>query len=193
MSSPAQDAERRNFYRVDQDVIFDYKQVDVHTIENQSAEESFDGGSAMYLIGELRRIDRETQQVVKLLNDKDRLVSEYLAKLNAKIDLIARHSMFSGNPGSQASRLNISEGGVAFRGNKNLYVGNFIVLRMIFLPSYTPVIVFGKVIRCESDGDTYRVAATFHDLQEHDRQELARQILKAQVSHRKRSPPSEMN
>lgn len=191
MSSPETANERRSFYRVDQDVIFDYKQIDVHTVETKDAEEVFDGGAAMYLIGELRRIDRDTQQLLKLISDKQRLVADYLTKLNTKVDLIARHSMFSANPGNQASRLNISEGGVAFRGKKMLYVGNFLVLRMIFLPSYTPVIVFAKVIRCESDGDSFRVAATFHNLQDHDRQELARQVMKAQVSSRQRSSPSE--
>lgn len=180
--------ERRNFFRVDQDVIFDYRQVDIHTVENKEPEEAIDDGSAMYLIGELRRIDREAQQSLKIIADKQRLLADFLHKLNAKIDLIARHGMFASNPGNQASRLNISEGGVAFRGNKALYVGNFLVLRMIFLPSYTPVIIFAKVVRCESDENGYRVAAIFHKVQDHDRQELARQVMKAQVTNRKRNP-----
>jgi hypothetical protein len=187
MSSSAQADERRNFYRVDQDVIFDYRQVDVHTVSSKEPEEAIDGGSAMHLIGELRRIDRDSQQLLKIISDKQKLVADYLAKLNNKIDLIARHSMFAANPGNHASRLNISEGGVAFRGDKALYKGNFLVLRMIFLPSYTPVIVFARVIRCESDDNSYRVAAVFENMSDQDRQELAKQVMKAQVSDRKRN------
>lgn len=192
MSDADADAkERRSFYRVDQDVVFDYKQVDINTVETKAPEEAFDSGSSMFLIGELRKIDRESQQALKVIADKDRSIAEYLSKLNSKIDLIARHSMFSGSRGHQAKRLNLSEAGVAFRGDKALYMGNFLVLRMIFLPSYTPVIVFAKVIRCEVDDGSYRVAATFHNLQEHDRQELARQVMRAQVNQRKRKTPLE--
>lgn len=186
MTTP-EPSERRSFFRVDQDVVFDYKQIDTHTVQTKAPEEAIDGGIAMHLVGELRQIDRETQQMLKVIGDQDRLLGEYLTKLNTKVDLIARHSMFSVHQGNHATRLNISEGGVAFKGNKALYVGNFLVLRMIFLPSYTPVIVFAKVIRCEADSNEYRIAATFHDISDQDRQELARQVMKAQVNHRKRS------
>lgn len=189
MNIVADDNERRSFFRVDQEVIFDYKQVDTHTVENRPPEEAIDGGTAMQLVTELRQLDREAQPLLQTIGEENRLLGDYLAKLNTKTDLIARHCMFSTHQGHHATRLNISEGGVAFRGDKTLYVGNFLVLRMIFLPSYTPVIVFAKVIRCESDGDEYRIAALFHQLSEQDRQELARQVMKAQVSQRKKTSP----
>lgn len=187
MSTTADDSERRSFFRVDQEVIFDYKQIDTHTVETRPPEEAIDGGTAMQLVRDLRQLDRDAQQLLDSIGEENRLLADYLTKLNTKTDLIARHCMFSAHQGHHATRLNISEGGVAFKGTKALYVGNFLVLRMIFLPSYTPVIVFAKVIRCESDGDEYRIAALFHDLADQDRQELARQVMKAQVSQRKRT------
>jgi hypothetical protein len=193
MSSSSSSAERRNSYRVNQDVIFDFRQVDTHTAEQLEPEEAMDDGVAMHLVAELRRIDRDAQQLLKIVTDKQRLLADYLQKLNSKIDLIARHAVFASSPNSQALRLNISEGGVSFRTNRALYKGNFLVLRMIFLPSYTPVVVFGVVGRCESDKEGFRVAAKFHRLRDQDRQELARQILKAQVSNRKKGAAPENN
>lgn len=191
MSSDQPQEERRSFYRVDQDVIFDYKVVDMNTVETREPEEAFDGGTALYLIGQMRKIDREAQKLLNVIAEKDRTTADYLSKLNSKVDLIARYGVLSNSRGHQVKRLNLSEGGVAFKGEKALYKDNLLVLRMIFLPSYTPVIVFAKVIRCEADGDTYRVAATFINLHELDRQELARQVIKTQASQRKRSTPSE--
>ena len=146
------------------------------------------------LVAELRRIDREALQLLKIITEKQRLLGDYLQKLNQKIDLIARHSMFSSGESGGAARINLSEEGVAFRSDRALYKGNFLVLRMIFLPNYTPVIVFASVSRCEDEGDDgYRIGAKFHRLREQDRQELARQIIRAQVSHRKRSSTPENN
>jgi hypothetical protein len=186
--------ERRNTFRINNDVIFDFRVVDNHTAEEQEPEQAIGDGLALHLVAELRRIDREAQQLLKIITDKQRLLGDYLQKLNQKIDLIARHSMFSSGDNGDTARINLSEEGVAFRSDRALYKGNFLVLRMIFLPSYTPVIVFASVSRCEDEGDEgYRIGAKFHRLREQDRQELARQIIRAQVGHRKRSSTSENN
>lgn len=186
--------ERRNTFRINHDLIFDFRPVDNRTAEEQEPEQVMSDGAALHLVAELRRIDREAQQLLKIIADKQRLLGDYLQKLSQKIDLVARHSLFSNSTQSPTERINISEGGVSFRNDRALYKGNFLVLRMIFLPSYTPVIVFASVSRCVEEGDDgYRVGATFHRLREQDRQELARQLLKAQASHRKRSSTSENN
>ncbi len=179
--------ERRNFYRVDQSVIFEYRNIDVHTAENGDPEACFGDDTSMQLIMELRRVDKEAQKTLKIISDKQHLLADYLQRLNSKIDLIARHSMFTSNKENQSQKLNLSEGGVAFECSRALYKGNYLVLRLIFLPSYLPVIVFAKVIRCQSDGDCHKVAAKFHNLTDNNRQVLTRQVLKAQVMKRKES------
>jgi hypothetical protein len=192
MTTPS--SERRSAFRINHDLIFDFRLVDNHTAEEQEPENVINDGAALHLVTELRRIDREAQQLLKIIADSQRLLGDYLQKLSQKIDLVARHSLLASGTHSSTERVNISEGGVLFRSDRALYKGNFLVLRMIFLPSYTPVIVFASVNRCVEEGDNgYRVGATFHRLREQDRQELARQILKAQASHRKRSSISENN
>lgn len=181
MSTP----ERRNFFRIDQDIIFEYRPVDVHFVENNEAEAAFESDPSMTLLAELRKIDKEAQKTLKVLSEKQRLLSDYLQRLNKKVDLIARHSMFNMGKDQQAQRLNLSEGGLAFESNRALYKGNFLVLRLIFLPSYTPVIVFARVTRCDNVENRHKVAAKFHQLSDNDRQVIARQILKAQVAQRK--------
>jgi hypothetical protein len=186
--------ERRNTFRVNNDVIFDFRVVDNHTAEEQEPEQAIGDGMALYLVAELRRVDREAQQLLKIITEKQRLLGDYLQKLNQKVDLIARHTLFTSGENRSTTCINLSEDGMAFHSDRALYKGNFLVLRMIFLPSYTPVIVFASVSRCEDQGDGgYRIGAKFHRLREQDRQELARQIIRAQVSDRKRSSTSENN
>jgi len=180
--------ERRDFFRVDQDVLFDYKVVDAFSAENDPPAIEFEDSVSLSLINELRRLDRDSVQTLRLLTEKNRLLGDYLQTLSNKIDLIARHTLFaqSSEAGERPkTRINLSEEGVAFIAERAVYKGNFLALRLIFLPNYVPVVVFAKVIRCDAKDERYQVAAKFHRLSDKDRQELSRQILKTQVSQKK--------
>lgn len=188
MTTGEPDTERRHFFRINQDVIFDYHPVDIHTVNNSRPEDSIGEGSAMDLVTALRKIDRDAHSSLRMITERDRLLGDYLAKLSQKIDLIARHCVFAGQPELKSSRLNISEGGIAFRSTRPLYKDAFIVVRLIFLPTYAAIVVFARVIRCDELENEYRIATEFHQLAEPDRQLLARENLRAQVRHRKQSP-----
>lgn len=181
--------ENRDYFRISQDVIFDFKVVDAFSAEHDHPENAFEDAVSLNLLNELRRLDRDNVQTLRLLTEKNRLLGDYLQTLSSKIDLIARHALFSqhSNTNNQkpTSRVNISEDGIAFLCDRALYKGNFLAVRLIFLPSYAPVITFAKVLRCTEKGEAYQVAAKFHQLSDLERQELSRQILRAQVSDRK--------
>lgn len=180
--------ENRDYFRISQDVIFDFKVVDAFSAEHDQAESAFEDAVSLNLLHELRRLDRDNVQTLRLLTEKNRLLGDYLQTLSSKIDLIARHSLFSqhsNNTQKPTSRVNISEDGIAFLCDRALYKGNYLAIRLIFLPSYSPVITFAKVLRCTEKGEEYQVAAKFHQLSDLERQELSRQIRKAQVSERK--------
>jgi hypothetical protein len=176
----------RSSFRVNQDVIFDFRQVDSHTADSENADKLMNEGPAMQMLAELRRIDRDAQDLLKIVGDKQRLLGDYLQKLNAKVDLIARHFAFDNQQNGLPQRVNLSETGVAFYHAKALYKGNYLVMRLIFLPTYTPVVVFGIVIRCEQSNEGYQVATQFHRLHDQERQLIAKQVLKTQVNLRKK-------
>ncbi|WP_075185229.1 PilZ domain-containing protein [Teredinibacter haidensis] len=184
----SKEKERRDFFRVSHDVIFDYKVVDAFTAENDAPEIEFEDSVSLTLMNELRRLDQDSVQTLRILTEKNRLLGDYLQTLSSKIDLLARHMLFSQNQKADQrprTRINLSEEGIAFIAERALYKGNFLALRMIFLPNYAPVVVFAKVIRCEPKENNYQVAAKFHRLADKDRQELSKQILKTQVSQKK--------
>lgn len=188
--------DRRNFFRINQDVLFEHKHVDSFTAEKNKPTDEFQDAVSMSLINELRQLDKDSVQTLKLLTDKNRLLGDYLNTLSNKIDLIARHALFSQDTSSEdnrTSRVNLSEDGVSFVNDRAIYKGNHIAIRMIFLPSYVPVVTFAQVLRCEqkgdahrdSNGESYHIAVKFIGIDDKDRQELSRQILKAQVARKK--------
>jgi len=180
--------ERRDFFRVNQDVIFDFKLVDAFTAENDHASAEFDDSVSLGLINELRRLDHDSVQTLRALSAQNHLLGDYLQTLSSKIDLIARHTLFATDRSmadTSKTRINLSEDGIAFLADRAIYKGNFLALRLIFLPNYVPVVIFAKVIRCEAKDSKYQVAAKFYRLADKERQELSRQILKTQVSQKK--------
>jgi len=192
----ANTSERRESYRITQDSLFDYKLVDSFTAENETASSQFEDSDSSNLVNELRRLDKDSVQTLRLLTDKNRLLGDYLQTLSKKIDLIARHSLFasegadSTGANARRKRLNLSEDGIAFLCDRTLYKGNFIAVKLVFLPLYTPIVAFARVVRCEQKGDEYRVAAKFFRISDKDRQEVAKQVLKAQVKNKRRLQPN---
>ncbi len=180
--------EKRDFFRINQDVLFEVHLVDSYAADNSAPESHFDDSPALTLLNQLRKIDKDNQQILGLIKDKNRLLTDYLQSLNNKIDLVTRFCLFSQQADSAdqaTTRINLSEGGIAYTSNRAVYKGNFLVLRLIFLPSYVHVVTFAKVVRCSSKENEHQVAARFHRIQDKDRQEIARHILKAQVQLRK--------
>ncbi len=182
-------AEKRDFFRISQDVIFDFKTVESYAAENGEPDTEFDDAIALSLINELRRLDKDSVQTLRLLADKNRLLGDYLQTLSSKIDLIARHSLFAQDNDSKhraTTRINLSEDGLAFLSERAIYKDSYLTVRLIFLPTYTPVITYAKVLRCDQKNEQYQVAVKFHRMSDTDRQEVSRQVLRAQVAHRKK-------
>ncbi|MFT5083991.1 MAG: hypothetical protein ACI9Y1_002043 [Lentisphaeria bacterium] len=191
--TPAQPAkkpsrEKRDFFRVSQDVYFDYKAVETFAAENHKPQDEFEDSVSLSLLSELRRLDRDSVQTLRLLTEKNRLLGDYLQTLSSKIDLIASHSLFSQDATANdkpKTRINLSEDGMAFMSERTIYKGSYLAVRLIFLPKYVPVTCYSQVTRCEQKEDKHQVAVRFCRLTDSDRQEFARQILKAQVVGKK--------
>lgn len=186
MAENQTDQERRDFFRIHHDVIFDFQPVDVHTVAKQHPEQVIGSADATDLMASLRRLDHEVAGALKVIAERDRDLADYLAKMNQKIDLVARRCAFT-TPSAQhtVSHLNISEGGVAFDHDKPLYKDAMIALRLIFLPGYSAIAAFARVIRCEETDGRYRIATEFHTLSAADRQLIVRENMRAQARRRK--------
>ncbi|PCK10190.1 MAG: pilus assembly protein PilZ [Alteromonadaceae bacterium] len=189
-------SDQRDFFRIDQDVLFEYRPVDAYTAENQSTEGLFEDSATTSTFSELKRIEQESMATLRKIAERDALLGEYLNSLNAKIDLIARHTLLHQDESSEEQakeRINLSEGGLAFMSERALYKDSYLAIRLIFLPSYAPVISFAKVLRCQMKEDKHHVAAKFYRLAESNRREMSRQILKFQARTRKKARPKPLS
>lgn len=182
--------ERRSFFRVSSELALSYQTADAYTVENEKPEDQFDDDSrSLSVFSELQRLNHEASSLLAGLGEKNRALADYLAIQNKKIDVLA-HSLLSSDFVSKEikpTHVNLSEGGIAFNSSKALYKGSYLTLRMMFIESYTVVVCFARVIRCEEkDSDTYQVALKFRGLTELQQQTLSKNIFQAQLRSRKR-------
>ncbi|WP_054113587.1 PilZ domain-containing protein [Marinagarivorans algicola] len=172
--------ERREFFRIDNDVIFDVQPVDKQTIGTMPAIDVVSDGPSWQVLEALSALDQKTQHFASALNTKQPALGQYLGLINDKIDLIARHSIFSHYQHLPKTRISLSEEGLAFKNSRMLYKNSFVVVRIIFLPHFAPVVSFAQVIRCESRDNSYNVAAKFYQLAPAQQQVIANTLIKAQ-------------
>lgn len=176
-------SEKRSYFRIKHDILLEYHVVDAKTASESDANDCFGDSQALEIFADFRQIDHDAAPILQEIASKDREVAEYLQLINRKFDLLAQNfSASSGKASSQkAARVDMSEGGIAFRSNKAIYSGSLIAVRVIFLPSYAGVSLFAKVVRCDSDSNGQQIiAAKFLKLSTAKREVIGREIMRTQ-------------
>jgi PilZ domain len=184
--------DKRGFFRITDDLILDYKQVDAYTADSDKAENVFPDSSSLSLFAEFKRIDSEAAHLLASIGETNRALADYLGTLNRKMDILTQKVMADRhqNDGITPTRVNISEGGIAFQCDKALYKGSHIALRLMFIPSFVGLATFATVIRCEEQDNSFHIAAKFHRLSSTHQQILSRQIMQQQISAKRESTSS---
>jgi len=182
-------ANKRDSFRINEDVHFEYRPVSSSFAEDEPAESAFDhADNSLQLIDQLNKIDRDVSQSLKLISDKNRLLGDYLQSVNKKIDAIGRHVAFNSEESLKnrpLKRISLSEDGIGFITDRSLYKGSIIALRLIFLPHYHMAMSYAEILRCVQQDAHYQVAAKFVSINDKDRQIISRQVLRNQMQDRK--------
>jgi hypothetical protein len=182
-------SERRSYFRIDENIALEYREVDEQTANYQEPEDIYPKTTATSLYTELKKIDNENAQLLFHIKNNNRQVGDYLHNLNRKIDLLAQQLMAEHKPPALTNitrQVNLSEGGIAFGSAKAITHNGFIALRLTFLPNHIGLIVFAKIIRCElcKAGD-YQIAAKFHRTKDSQLHIIGQQIMRAQMADRR--------
>ncbi|BFM16362.1 hypothetical protein R50073_25450 [Maricurvus nonylphenolicus] len=186
--------EKRSFFRITDDLILDYRQVDGYTADSEKPENLFPDSGSLSLFAEFKRIDSESAQLLTAIGEDNRALADYLATLNRKIELLTQNVMADQHQsdGIKPTRVNISEGGIAFQTDKALYKGSYIALRLMFMPSFVGLSTFARIIRCEEQTqDQFHIAAKFHRLSSTHQQILSRQIMQQQITAKRQAEQSQ--
>jgi PilZ domain len=183
-------SERRSFFRIDETIALEFKVIDEITANKSQPEALFSNANSLKLYSELKKIDADNTQYLFQIKELSRPLGEYLHNLNRKIELLGQELMADQKPNPPSKTLrqvNLSEGGIAFGSTNSLTAGDYIGLRVVFLPSNAGLILFARIIRCEpSNTGEFQVAAKFHHITDLQQQLIGQQIMRAQMAEKRR-------
>lgn len=184
-------SERRSYFRIDESIAIEFKEVEEVTANTAAPELQFPDTVSLKFFAELRKIDNDNAHLFHQIKDTSRALGEYLQNLNRKIDIISQQMMADAKPlppSKTIKQVNLSEGGVAFGSSRPAAINSFIAIRMVFLPSNAGLVLFARVIRCEpSSGGEYQLAVKFHRISDSQQQLIGQQIMRAQMAERRKS------
>ncbi|MFV3304470.1 PilZ domain-containing protein [Pseudomonas sp. NY15181] len=184
MSTPDAD-DRREYYRIEDTLALEFRPL--REDEIQSGEVLQDDSALFNLLSDLHLTDFESQHLLRHINERDRPLASYLKVINKRIDLIAQaltQSLL--REIGPARQVTLSEGGIDFRDEQPLPVGQGLALKIVLLPQGLGLLLRAKVTHCRQDSEGgYEIGTEFETLSDAQRQLLARHILQRQALERR--------
>ena len=191
-------AERRRYFRVKDEIVLFYKELDTQDVP-EPGEFKETVADSFSLTAALSHLTEDTRSQFKIVEKNHPDIAAYLKVLESKINLIAQavlmnDTSFSNQP---TREVDLSASGLAFDSENRIELGTVLEIKMILPPSLIAVITYGKVVHCkeyDDKGDTefcFHVGVDFLHLQDQDREILIRHIVRKQmVQLRNRNTPS---
>ena len=178
----------RDFYRIECRAVVSCKLLGASVPRKAPPESHFNENPALALSRELLRLDQENAPLLHAIGEKDRAVGGYLALVNRKIDLLGRYLLAQSPEAStgEEQTISLSEGGVAWHTSQALSEGSVVALRLMLLPAWTAVTAYALVVSSERGTAEPLVTASFENLQEADRQLIARHVMQVQMAEQRR-------
>ena len=177
---------RRDYYRVGDFGVVDYQLTEDDQIDPESI---YCQPIYSEMLNELQNIDSESSKLLSQVTENDRTLGAVIKAINKKLDTIARTVALTNIEVNEESliEINLSEGGMAFSTRQPELIDQFIALRVVLVPSYLTLITKAKIVNSEAQGGHYWTRVSFLDLNDGQRQLIARHILKVQQQKRRTS------
>lgn len=182
--------ERRQYFRIEDSVRLSYKRVSQAELEARLNDRSQEVSSRFTALGSLQNITQEMAGVLRKVEAQAPEVARYLRALDRKVDLLGRallnqHEELLEQP---AKAVNLSASGISFDAAEPLEVGSLLEIKLLLLPDYVGMLIFGEVIACEERPEHDRqqgccTRVNFVHLREEDRDVLIRHVLQRQSEY----------
>lgn len=176
-----QEQDRRHEKRVNSTLAVVYQRISVREIEADPYDTRFELPQHFTLSEELTQIDNVQRSQIELLSRESPRLAGLFQALNLKMDIIAQAiedslgRMLSPVP----QRVSLSQGGLSFHAAEPLTPGAYMHLAISNQARNYHIAAIGRVIFCEDeDLEGYRTGVAFVNIRHHDRQTLARDIIR---------------
>ncbi len=187
-NQPAAD-ERRRYFRIDDCVRLTYREVTPEEMAEGIRRLEEGQVDQLTLMSSLTALNGQMAVHMRRIQNRDPDVAIYLKTLDQKIELLAQALVAQDTSLLTQSGVpvNLSAGGMGLDVAEPIGTGSMLELKMLLLPSFTGLVTYAEVVRCEalpaaeqSTGHSHRLHLEFRHLREQDQDLLIRHILRRQ-------------
>ncbi|WP_309043266.1 PilZ domain-containing protein [Marinobacter sediminicola] len=179
--------ERREFFRIEDRIGLEVRKLS-HSAE--FSDNPFNDDHIETLKADFRRLDQDIKSQLASLADQDRLLTGLVKSLNGKLDTLARIMAFQQNPlqPEDWQDVTLSEGGLAFSGSPQAWqTGDKLAVRMTLPPELFQPRAVAQVLDVQAtETGRARVHTGFIQIQDGDRQQIARHVMRWQIRQRQK-------
>ncbi|MBR9870108.1 MAG: PilZ domain-containing protein [Gammaproteobacteria bacterium] len=181
-SVPRSPQDRREFFRIQDRIGLEVRRLGDN---DQADPDLFKDTPLDSLKAEYRRLDQDIKTQLANLSERDRLLTGLITTLNSKLDTLARIIAFEQNPlqPDDWQDVTLSEGGLAFFSRSSAWQsGDLMAVRMTLPPElYQPQGIARVIDLDRTTAGGAWVQAAFTELNESDRQQIARHVMRWQI------------
>ena len=177
-------ADRRSFYRISDWIGLEIRR---QAAFGSSSANPFDDSYPEALQAEFLRLDQDVRSQLATLSERDRLLTTLIKSLNSKLDTLARIMAFEQNPlqPEDWQEVTLSEGGLSFTTTDDYTLDERLSMRLTLPPELYQPLATARILSIEpEENESFRVHTEFVDINDHDRQQIARHVLRWQIRQR---------
>ena len=178
--------ERREFFRTEDRIGLEVRRLD----DARAGDDPFNSSPLEALKAEFRRLDQDVRAHLASLAERDRLLAGLVKSLNSKVDTLARIIAFEQNPlqPEDWQDVTLSEGGLSFSSSTPAWQpGDRLAVRMTLPPELFQPQAIARVLEVHPDASGgARVHTEFARIDDGDRQQIARHVMRWQIRQRQK-------
>lgn len=179
--------DRREYFRIEDHIGLEIRRL---YTDQDSDQCPFNGTPLESLKAEFRRLDQDVKAHLASLAERDRLLTGLIKSMNSKVDTLARIIAFEQNPlqPEDWQDVTLSEGGLSFSSNTPAWTkGDRIAVRMTLPPELYQPQAIAEILNADPDEQGgARVHTEFVKLEDSDRQQIARHVMRWQIRQRQK-------
>ncbi len=180
--------DRREFFRIDDSIQLSYRIVD--SVELSLRLEKLDNSvsSSFTVMTRLQALSQHLSASLHRIEQKDPDVADYLKALDKKVELLGQSFLADEIDLTEqpAKPINLSAGGMSLCATESLEISTQLEIKMLLLPSFTGVLIYGEVVGSEAVPDDadfpWNLRVNFSHIRDADRDALIRHILRRQAA-----------
>lgn len=177
--------EKRNFFRIDDIAILQYKPVNEETVRAQQLGTAAKHVDRLTLKARFDSMSRECQPMLKMIAKSNGRIADYLEIIDQKINMLSECVLEDelSEMNVEPQHINIGAGGLSFSTAAPIMTGAMLELRMVLLPENTGIFSYVRVVMCSKleeateDCHQYRVALEFINMEDDVRDLITKHVL----------------